>query len=289
MSLFKYYLRDAREGITRNLGAVLAAAALVFIAMIMLGSMLLLRAGVADVMKYMESQIGVKVYVDPAVDVQAVAKIMESKSFVKSVEVETSAQLLASLNSFFEGKEHLLQTFIDSDLPHAIRLELADYNLVEQTAKDLRLIPGIAEVIYPQKLATQFMYWSNQLNRFGMVILLFFVVIAFLTVFLAVRLALFQRFKEIRVKLLLGAKPTHVSGQFMFEGLLIGFIGSTAAAIAVYILSKYVFDALERQFPFLFDFTPAMLNGVMVWVVLSGSIIALLASYLSIRRTIKYV
>ena len=39
-------------------------------------------------------------------------------------------------------------------------------------------------------------------------------------------LGLYQRQKDIRVKLLLGAKETHVRGQFMFEGFLIGFIGS---------------------------------------------------------------
>ncbi|NHN32538.1 cell division protein FtsX [Paenibacillus agricola] len=289
MSLFKYYLRDAREGIARNIGAALAAAALVFMAMLLLGSLLVLRSGLVGVMGYMQSQIGVKVYVDSAVDVQELAKIMESKNFVKSVSVETREQLLASLSGFFQGRELLLQTFKDSDLPNAVRLELVDYDLVEQIAEMLRPIPGITEVIYPQKLAKQVVYWSNQLNKFGVMLLLFFVIIAFLTVFLAVRLALYQRLKEIRVKLLLGAKPMHVRGQFMFEGLLIGFIGSTMAAIVLYVMSGYMFVALERQFPFIFHFISTSLNGMMLCMLLSGSFLALFASYLSTRRIINHV
>jgi cell division transport system permease protein len=289
MNIFKYYLRDAREGIARNIGAALAAAALVFMAMILLGSLLLLRSGLEGVMSYMQSQIGVKVYVDSAVDVQDIARIMESKDFVKSANVETREQLLASLSGFFQGREHLLQTFKDSDLPDAVRLELVDYGLVEQIAEQLRRIPGITEVIYPQQFAKQVIYWSNQLNQFGAILLLFFVGIAFLTVFLAVKLALYQRLKEIRVKLLLGAKPLHVRGQFMFEGLLIGFMGSTMAVIALYVMSEYMFAVLERQFPFVFHFTPTSLNGMMICMLLSGSLIALLASYISTRRTIKHV
>ncbi|MEK3726165.1 cell division protein FtsX [Paenibacillus sp. FSL H8-0034] len=289
MNLFKYYLRDAREGIARNLGAALAAAALIFMAMILLGSLLLLRSGLVGVMSYMQSQIGVKVYVDSAVDVQDIARIMKSKNFVKSANVETREQLLASLSGFFQGKEYLLQTFKDSDLPDAVRLELVDYDLVEPIAEQLRQIPGITEVIYPQKLAKQVIYWSNLLNTFGSILLVFFVVIAFLTVFLAVKLALYQRLKEIRVKLLLGAKPLHVKGQFMFEGLLIGFIGSTMAAIALYVISEYMFVALERQFPFVFHFTSTTLNGMMLCMLLSGCFIAVLASYLSTRGTIKHV
>jgi cell division transport system permease protein len=288
MNLFKYYLRDAREGIARNIGAALAAAALVFMAMVLLGSLFLLRSGLADVVSYMQSQIGVKVYVDAAVNVQDVATIMDNKSFVKSVSVETREQLLTSLSGLFQGKEYLLYTFGDSDLPDAVRLELVDYELVEQIAEELRSISGITEVIYPQKLAKQVIYWSEQLSKFGALLLLLFVVMAFLTVFLAVKLALYQRFKEIRVKLLLGAKPLHVSGQFMFEGLLIGIMGSTVAAITVYVLSENVFVALEQQFAFIFHFTPSLLNGTIISMLLAGSLIALLASYLCTRRTIKH-
>jgi cell division transport system permease protein len=289
MNILKYYVRDAREGIARNLGAALAAAALVFISMVLLGSLLLLRSGLVSVMSYMQSQIGLKVYVDSGIDVQDIASIMKSKDFVKTASVETREQLLVSLSGFFQGREHLLQTFKDSDLPNAVRLELVDYGLAEQAAEQLRRIPGITEVIYPQKLALQVIYWSNQMNKFGVILLLFFVVIAFLTVFLAVKLAVYQRLKEIRVKLLLGARPWHVRGQFMFEGLLIGFIGSTMAVMALYAMSEYMFAALEGQFPFVFHFRPTSLNEMMFCMLLSGSFIALLASYISTGRTIKHV
>ncbi|MCR8631671.1 cell division protein FtsX [Paenibacillus radicis (ex Xue et al. 2023)] len=288
MNLLNYYIRDAREGIRRNMGAAAAAAALIFIAMTIAGILFLVRFGAGDLMRYLDSQVSVKAYLEPSVDSSEVARILQRNSYVKSVEIETKEQMLDRLSVFFQGREHLLSAFKESAIPDAVHLKLTDNKNASKIAGELRSIQGITEVIYPQQFAAALESGSDYVNRYGMALLLFFVIISYLTVYIAINLALFQREKEIRVKLLLGAKPLHVRGQFLFEGGLTGFMGSLMSVLALYLLYSYMLFPLQHQFPFIFTFSMNMLYGTMVGIIAAGTAVSLSAAYFSTRKLIGY-
>lgn len=286
--IITYMLRDAREGISRNLGAALAAAALIFVAMLISGVLLLLRSGIGDMMDYLESQVTMKVYVDPATETQAIAKILENKSFVRCIEVETKEQMLERLSLFFTGREHLLLSFQESEYPDAIRLELADKSNMKLLAAELGAVLGIMKVVYPQEYAEMLVKSSAIMQQSGMMVLVFFLVIAFGMVLIAMNLALYQRQKEIRVKLLLGANPKQVRGQFLFEGALIGLVGSLLASLMVHLFFSQLLLPLQSQFPSIFQLSIQLVYEMMVGIALIGSCLGLTASYVSTRKLIHH-
>ncbi|MGF9714003.1 cell division protein FtsX [Paenibacillus naphthalenovorans] len=286
--MVKFIVRDAREGIRRNAGAAAAAAAMIFIAMTISGALFMLRLGVHDLMQYLDAQLSMKVYVDPAFETSEVARVLEQKSYVKSVRIETKDQLVERMNVFFQGREQLLESFKESDLPDAVRLELTDTRHISLIAEELRSIRGIAQVIYPQQLAETVLHASDRINRWGLLLLLFFAGVSFLTVFLAVNLALYQRQKEIRVKLLLGAKPAHVRGQFVFEGGVIGLTGSLLAATVLDGLYRYTMASLEHPYNTIFHVAPADFYTMMLGIVAAGTAIGLCASYVSTGKLMKH-
>ncbi|HBZ81541.1 MULTISPECIES: cell division protein FtsX [Brevibacillus] len=283
-----YMLRDAREGIQRNIGAAAAAAVLIFVAVLIAGILLLGRFGVGDLMGYLESQVAMKLYVDPAADTKAIAAILQEKSFVQSVEIETKAQMLERLAGFFAGREHLLVSFQESQIPDAIRLELRDKTQIKLVAEQLQTMNGITKVVYPQEFAETILRWSAQLNKYGLGLLLGLGALAFGMVFIAMNLALYQRQQEIRVRLLLGANPWHVRGQFLFEGWLIGFVGSLLAAVAIYWLFSGMLLPLQKQFPLVFHFSQQLVYEMMGGMALAGSLLGLSASYASTRKLINH-
>ncbi|EJL46709.1 cell division protein [Brevibacillus sp. CF112] len=283
-----YMLRDAREGIQRNIGAAAAAAVLIFVAMLIAGILLLGRFGVGDLLGYLESQVAMKLYVDPAADTKAIATILREKSFVQSAEIETKEQMLDRLAAFFTGREHLLVSFQESQIPDAIRLELRDKTQMKLVAEQLQAMNGITKVVYPQQFAETILHWSSELNRYGLGLLLGMAALAFGMVFIAMNLALYQRQQEIRVRLLLGANPWHVRGQFLFEGWLIGFVGSLPAALAVYALFSGILLPLQKSFPLVFHFSQGMVYEMMGGMAVAGSLVGLSASYVSTRKLIDH-
>ena len=287
LQTIKHTLRNAREGIKSNWSAALASMALIFIAMFLAGILLLIRYGVDDLVNYLESQITLKVYLDPSADTEAVASILEKRSFIDKVEVETGNQLLENLAFFFKGKEHLLESFQTSEIEDAIRIELHDHSQMSLIAKELESMQGISKVVYPQELAEIILEWTDRINAYGLLLLSFFGVVAFGMIYIAMNLALYQRQKEIRVKLWIGAKPTAVRNQFLFEGLVIGLIGSLAAALAVYLLFAFMLVPVAQQFPYLFAFSNNGVYGIMTCIIFLGSLVGVAASHLSTRKLIK--
>lgn len=287
-SVLKYYMRDAQEGIRRNLGAVTATILLMFISLTITGAMVLLQTGVDDVIRYLNDQVKLKVLVDVQVDTEQVADILREQSYVKSAVIETKEETLDKLQQFFRDMPHLFDSFRDSNLPDTIMIELHDQRQAEIVANELKKTKGITDVIYAQAFAERVVAWSNAASTYGFLVLAIFLLASILTVSIAMNLGLYQRQKDIRVKLLLGAKETHVRGQFMFEGFLIGFIGSLLAAIAVYIVYYYGLYQLQLAFRAVFDFTAVALNLTLLGIILFGILIGLIGTYLSTRKMIKH-
>lgn len=288
MNTFKYYLRDAREGIQRNTGAAVATILLIFISLSITGASFLLKTGIDDVIEYLDSQVKIKVFVDPTVDTHQIADILGSKNFIQSTEIETKEETLNRLKQFFKGKEYLFIAFQDSNLPDSIVLELKNKEDIAFVAEELKNINGITDVIYAQKFAQMVLSWSHTVNQYGAIILAIFILSSFLTVSIAINLALYQRQKDIRVKLLLGAKESHVRGQFLFEGWLLGLIGSILASFTIYFIYQYALYQLQLKFGYIFTFSPFLINVSMIGVIIGGSLIGIAGSYLSTRKLMKH-
>ncbi|MEI7026067.1 cell division protein FtsX [Paenibacillus sp. y28] len=288
MRLANYIWRDACDGIRRNRAAALAASALIFAAMTLAGVLLMVRAGANDILLYLQAQVSMKVYVDPAVNTGEVARILQGNRFVQTAAVETKEQQLERLSLFFQGREQLLAGFQSSDMPDAIRLELVKGADAALFAEELRTVRGITEIIYPQQLAEALLFWSGGISRYGLLLLLFFASLSFLTAVLAISLAMKQRQKEIRIKLLLGAKPAHIRAQFVLEGGLMGGIGSLCASLAVYALYVSVLERLSRQLHGILHISAAGLYGLLLGLLVTGTAIGVAAGYFCTGKLMKH-
>ncbi|THF75756.1 cell division protein FtsX [Cohnella fermenti] len=286
MNLLLYYAREARIGIRRNAGASVASAALIFAALLLTGLLLLLRGGLAGVSDYLHSQLELKVYVERGVDAEQAAAILADKSYVASAVVQTGEQLLGQLESFFAGKPYLLEAFRDDALPDAVVLVLKESEQIALVAQELSQTEGIEQVVYPQQLAEQLVYWSGLLQSAGLAVLAFLLALAFMIVFLAIRLALYQRSKEIRLKLLLGARAGHVRGQFMLEGALVGLAGGTASAVLLLAAGLAVSRRLTAAYGAIVQLDAAALAVLAVCLALAGPIVGAAAAYAAVRRRI---
>jgi cell division transport system permease protein len=281
-------LRDAQEGIRRNLRASIAAILLIFISLSMTGTLFLLKTGVDNLTGFLESQVKIKVFVDLNADTQQVADILRSQPYVKSVSIETRAEALDSMKSFFTGNEDLLTALSESPIPDAISIELKDKNHLDYVAEQLKSMNGITDVVYGQDFAKKVLTWSNTLNQYGMMVLAVLLISSFLTIHIAVNLAMYQRRKEIRIKLLLGAKESHVRNQFLFEGFILGLISSILAGFVIYFIYEYGLFHLQLKYGAIFHFTPLYMNLTMFIVMVAGAFIGLSGSYFSSRKLIDH-
>lgn len=283
-----YMLEDTKLGLKRNKGSVTASVTLLFIALCLIGSLLLIRAYISEALDYVESQLAMKVYVEDGM-AEGVAGVLEKQSYAKKVDIQTGEEMIAGLAFFFEGKEHLLEAFTDGSVPDAVKFYVEDQSYMKTISENLEGVNGIVKVVYPQQMAEILTGWVRMVEVYGTLVMVILFGVAFLMVYTTFHLAIYQRQRELKVKLFLGMDPKIVRAQFLLEGLILGVAGALLAIVVTSILYNVVFVNIQRAIPYLGQLTIVDLLVVCVVQLIGGIVLGLLASYFSTRKTIAYV
>lgn len=287
MTLIRYYLKDAFQGMKRNAKAFFATVLLIFISLAIMGSFLLVKQSVDGVIGFLDTQIKIKVFLTEGADTKQINEAIKEIPNVKSTSIETKQEMLDQMKGFFKGKEYLFDAFQQTDFPATILIDAKDDTQVDGIADRLKQMEGIQDVVYPQTFAKEVLKWTNILNQYGAALLVVFLIISFLTTQLAISLSLYQRQKEIKVKLLLGAKEKHVQRQFLFEGWAMAFIGSVFASLLVYVIQRVIMNRLYQGIPMIFQDVTNQMNVIVLVLMLVGSAVGIIAAYIATRGMMK--
>lgn len=282
-----HFVREAGLGLLRNWRASLAAGLLLLIAILFLSLFVWVRSGFGDLYDYLESQLTMKLYVAEGYETGKVADAAARVSAVERLEIVTGEEQLAAMARFFQDKPRLLDAFADGAIPDAITLRLAPDTDYAQLAAAFGEMEAIEQVVYPQALAEQAAKWAAFPRRYGFLLLGLFAAAGFLTVFLAIRLALAQRSREIRLKLLLGANPRLVTMQYALEGMGMGLLGGVPAAAVSAWGYEALAAALREEWPALFASLTGASAGTLALLLPIGPLFGLLAAYTAVWRWIR--
>lgn len=285
---FNYMLDDMKLGLKRNRGSAIASTSLLFIALLLIGCLLLTRAFIEDAVDYVESQLAMKVYVEDGL-AEDVAAILDKQSYANHIEIETGAQMVEGLAFFFQGKEHLLEAFTNGSVEDAVKFQVNDKSLMPTIAENLEGITGITKVVYPQQMAEVLAKWIVNIELYGTIALIIFFVLAFIMVYITFHLAMYQRNRELKVKLFLGMNPRLVRLQFLLEGVVLGVAGAITAVILTIVLYTTVFQKIQQAIPYIGQLTVMDLMVVIIVQFIVGVVLSLVASYMSTRKLIEHV
>ncbi len=283
-----YMLDDMKLGLKRNRGSALASAALLFIALFLIGCLLLTRAFVQDTVHYVESQLAMKVYVEDGL-VEDMATVISKQAYAHDVEIETGAQMIEGLAFFFQGKEHLLDAFTNGSVADAVKFQVTDKSLMPIIAERLEAVTGITKVVYPQQMAEILSDWILKIELYGTISLVIFFGLAFVMVYITFHLAMYQRNRELTVKLFLGMNPQLVRLQFLLEGVVLGITGAVFASLAMIVLYRTVFTKMQQAIPYIGNLTVSDVIVVISVQLVIGVLLSVAASYLSTRKLIEHV
>lgn len=285
---YKYMLDDMKLGLKRNRGSAIASTSLLFIALSLIGCLLLMRAFVQDTVHYVESQLAMKVYVEDGL-VEDISVILSKQSYAQDIEIETGEEMIEGLAFFFHGKEHLLDAFTNGSVEDAVKFQVIDKSLMPTIAEKLETITGIKKVVYPQQMAEVLSEWIGKVELYGIISLVIFFGLAFIMVYITFHLAMYQRNQELKVKLFLGINPQLLRLQFLVEGVALGIIGAVFALFVTISLYMTVFNKIQQAIPYIGQVNMSDLIIVMTIQFVIGVGLSLVASYLSTRKLIEHV
>ncbi|MFM8279783.1 MAG: cell division protein FtsX [Candidatus Limnocylindrus sp.] len=282
----------AWNGLKRNRLATIAATVTMTLMLLVLASVLVIRAGLDAALTYADSKVEVVAYLKTSADAEKAAQVEAQIADIPGVRDTTYISADEALAAFRQrlaerGEPDLTGNLGFNPLPASIEVALDSPLDTARVADALTTIDdasSISRVIDGRAVAESLTAITSGLRIVGLIVLLGFTGAVLAVVVNALRLAALARSDEIEIMRLVGASTTWIRLPFIIEGVAIGLVGALITLFVFGILSAGIGALMLNLFRVLPLETSAILAGqVAISVLLAGVGLGALGALLSLR------
>jgi cell division transport system permease protein len=260
--------------------------------LLVLASVLVIRAGLDAALSYADSKVEVVAYLKVGTADDRAAALRDEILKVRGVSDATFVSADEALTAFRErlkerGEPDLTGELADNPLPASFEIALSDPSQTAQVADALGRMPSaalLARIVDGRALAESLASVTSALRLVGLLVLIGFSLAVLAVVVNAIRLAIMARSDEIAIMRLVGATSTWIRLPFIIEGLVIGGIGALLTLFIFGVLGAGIGSLMLNLFRVLPIETSAILAGqVAISVLTAGLGLGALGALLSLR------
>ena len=301
----QYVLQEIVQGLKRNLTMVIAVVVSTAVALVMLGSGLLMWQQTKSMQDYWYGKVQVNVFLCYQDDVgsypncetpvtayqQSLIKAqIEKVPGVKDVQFESQAQAYQRDKQMNSGSAaDLVNNITPNDLPSSFRISMDNPNTGAAVIEDaVGAMKGVETVQDEDALLKPLFTFIHIAEYTAVGVALVMLVLAFLLIFNTVRLSAFSRRRETGIMRLVGASNVYIQMPFLLEGAVAGLLGGMFASAILVGVKAFFIDHVVAP-----NMTSVQFIGwgPFVWIVplllLVGVLMSMLASAFTLRKYLR--
>jgi cell division transport system permease protein len=291
-STFGYFFKETLHSLWRNRFMSVASILTVTLSMFILGTFLCAVLNVNHMASYLENQVEMTVYLKDGLttnQVMTVGRQLKQLPQLKEIKFTNKDQAMAQFRQRLGDQKGILDNLNGNPLPSSYSTSFNSPEALKSAVAQVSKYKEVESVEYGQDIIEQ-LYEVSRIIRIGGIILILFLAGAELFIISnTIRLTVFARRREIQIMKYVGATNGFIRWPFIFEGMIIGFIGSGIASLFIWYGYKAVLQGLVNSglvFIPMVEFWPFM--GYMVGLLfVVGILIGVLGSTISLRRYMK--
>ncbi len=285
-----FSLRRAWQGFWRNALMSLAATATMVLMLLLLAGFWIIQAGLLSALDFTESkvevQVNLKVDATPA-QVSALGVTISGLPGVAGATLVTREEALARFQKSMkdQGREDLSKYLDSNPFPPSYEIKLTDPSFAGTVADALQPNENSAvrNVLDTKDTAKNVKTVTDIMRSAGSVILVVIGIIVLFIIVNTIRLAVVARHEEIEIMRLVGASDAFIRWPFVFEGAMVGLLGSAITLIGLYLLSDPIGGFMVEFFRVLPLSFGSLARDLIVIVTSAGLGLGVLGSWLSVR------
>lgn len=242
MRAIDYALRQAWASLRRSRAATAFAVLAIALAIIVLGSLLLVTWNAQRLLAQWTSAAEFSVYLrDDATSEQrgAIETMLDQSGVTGGREYVSKAQALVRFRRQFAELASLTTGLDDNPFPASlevrVRPEAERDGRAASLVQRVTALPGVADVRYDREWLGRFTAMVGTIGTAGLALATLMALAAAVTVAAVVRLGLYARRDEIEIMELVGAPLAFIRGPFVAEGLLQGGVGAAVALLVLWL------------------------------------------------------
>ncbi len=293
-------IRDSFKSIIRNFSLSLASISCITITLLVVAISITLSANVNSMTKKIEEDVTIVAFLDVDITEERIAEIREEIRKLPNIQEGDKAIVLDDKESIRKEMmessttyEEIMQNWEDREenpLKDAYHIKIVDINKMAETSKQIAAIEGVAVVKDAQDMVDQLIGVFDVITKSTYAIVIALVLVTAFLIANTIKITIFSRKREIDIMRLVGASNTNIKIPFVFEGLLLGVLGSLIPiAVLTYgystLYTKFdgrlfgKFVTLVEPEPFIY-----IVAGVLMLI---GVIVGMFGSWRAVRKHLK--
>ena len=287
-----YFWKETFYSLFRNKFMAVASVLTVTLSMFILGVFLCAVLNINHMATYLENQVEMTVYLKDGLNteqVMAVGKKLKALPDLKEIKFTNKDQAMAEFKQRLGDQQGILDAINGNPLPSSYSTSFATPASLKNAVRIVTQYPEVDSVQYGQDIIEQ-LYKVAQVIRIGGIILIVFLAGAELFIISnTIRLTVFARRREIQIMKYVGATNGFIRWPFIFEGMIIGFIGSGLSAFILWEGYKVVLMEMAQAGLVFIPMIPLwpFIGYMTIMLLAAGIIIGILGSTISLRKYMK--
>ncbi len=288
------------NGFWRNGWLSVAATAIVFLALIGFGALLIFSSLTNIIINDIQDKIDISAYFKldaPEDDILSIKKTLEGMPEVKSVEYisrDKALEIFKAQNSDNSAVSQALEELDANPVSASLNIkarDLKDYAVINAFLGKDDFKSKIDKVSYAQNATVieRLKKIKNLVEQGGLMAIIFISLVTALIIFNTIRLTIYSNRGELKVMRLVGASNFFIRVPYLMEGIIYGFLGSVFSLAAMSVIIYYIAPYLVYMVSNI-DGWHYYLSRIWVfafWQLIFGVVLSVFSSYIAVRKYLK--
>lgn len=286
-------IRDSFKSVGRNFSLSIAAITCSTITLILVAIAIVLSYNVREITTTLEKELTIVAYIQKETseeDIEKLKKDLEHMSNVDTFTYKSKEEWKAEMKNESDTLNTTLDYLESNPLLDSFIIKVNDVKHLKETTEKIRTYEFISSAEYGEGMVENIVGAFDIISTGTIAIVVALVLVTAFLISNTIKLTIFSRRTEIEIMRLVGASNTAIRLPFMFEGFILGVLGSIIPIIVTiygYIilyeeLGGHIFsNIITLVEPFNFVFVVAII------LLAVGCLVGMFGSYRAVRKHLK--
>lgn len=289
-----YLIGEGFRNIFKNKKSTAASLVIMCATMFVFGIFFLIGENVQGVMKQVEEQQAMQVFIDPNATEQEIAELgnkIKALSYINQAEYRTKEDALNSMKSWLGDKQSVLAGLAKSNpFKPSYVVTLTDLTKISEVESQIMTFDKVVSITLRDDTINRLLDLANGVRTASAVILVLLILISIFIISNTIKLTVHARRKEISIMKYVGATNGFIRWPFMVEGIIIGVLSALLSIFLLGIAYNYVSGqasgSIEMINISLLQFSD-MFNTLVITYLILGIGIGTIGSAISMRKYLE--
>ena len=293
--IFFRNVRDSFKSVFRNFSLSLASISCITITLIVVSIAIILSDNVNNFASLIERDVTIVAFIDSTAtdkDLTNIKNKIATLDNIAEVTFQSRTEIMDDMKESSEVFENIMQNYTKEDTPiqDTYLVKVNDIEKIGDTANERKEIELVTSVKYGEGMVEQLISVFDVVRKISIIVVAALILVTAFLIANTIKITIFSRKREISIMRLVGASNINIKIPFIFEGLLLGILGS----IIPIIVTTFGYVSLYKHFdgqlfsPFIRLVTPEpfiyVVSGMLLVI---GMVVGMFGSWRAVRKHLK--